>query len=75
MPNSSPRPPPLRRAVIALVQWFDTDYAPGGAEKIRAAPDRVDWVRVIPFVILHAGCLGVIWVGWSPVAVAAAVAC
>jgi stearoyl-CoA desaturase (delta-9 desaturase) len=74
MPNSSPRPPPLRRAVIALVQWFDTDYAPGGAEKIRAAPDRVDWVRVIPFVILHAGCLGVIWVGWSPVAVAAAVA-
>jgi stearoyl-CoA desaturase (delta-9 desaturase) len=73
MPNSSTRPPFFRRAVTALVHWFDADYAPGGAEKVRAAPDKVDWVRVIPFVILHAGCLGVIWVGWSPVAVAAAI--
>jgi len=64
----------LRRAVIALVHWFDADYAPGGAARIRAQPDKVDWVRVIPFAILHAGCLGVIWTGWSPVAVGVAVA-
>ncbi len=41
---------------------------------MRAAPDRVDWMRCIPFIILHAGCLAVIWVGWSPVAVWTAVA-
>ncbi len=34
----------------------------------------MDWMRCIPFLILHAGCLGVIWVGWSPIAVWSAVA-
>ncbi|WP_199226814.1 fatty acid desaturase [Opitutus sp. ER46] len=71
---SSVRSPFLRRAASACVQWFDADYAPDGADKMRAEPDRVDWVRCIPFIILHAGCLGVIWVGWSPVAVWAAIA-
>ena len=41
---------------------------------MRAAPDRVDWMRCIPFIVLHAGCLGVIWTGWSPFAVWTAVA-
>jgi len=40
---------------------------------VRLEEDRVDWVRCIPFIILHLGCLGVIWVGWSWFAVAAAV--
>ena len=40
---------------------------------IKAKPDRVEWVRTIPFVILHLGCLGIIWVGWSWTAVAAAI--
>jgi stearoyl-CoA desaturase (delta-9 desaturase) len=75
MTDSLPsRPSPWRRALGALVQWFDSDHAPGGAEKMRAEPDRVDWVRCIPFIILHAGCLGVLWVGGSPFAVGTAVA-
>ena len=41
---------------------------------MRAEPDRVDWVRCLPFIILHLGCLGVLWVGWSPFAVGSAVA-
>ena len=41
---------------------------------MRSEEDKVDWVRCIPFIILHAGCLGVIWVGWSWFAVWAAVA-
>lgn len=41
---------------------------------MRNEPDKVDWVRCIPFIILHAGCLGVLWVGWSWFAVWAAVA-
>ncbi len=32
----------------------------------------VDWVRMIPYACLHLACLGVIWVGWSPIAVAVA---
>jgi stearoyl-CoA desaturase (delta-9 desaturase) len=41
---------------------------------MRAEPDRVDWVRVMPFVFLHAGCLAAFWVGVSPVAIWTAVA-
>ena len=41
---------------------------------MRNEPDKVDWIRVLPFVFLHAGCLGVLWVGWSPVALWTAVA-
>jgi stearoyl-CoA desaturase (Delta-9 desaturase) len=41
---------------------------------MRAEPDRVDWIRCLPFIILHAGCLGVLWVGASPFAVWSAVA-
>jgi len=64
----------LQRAFTAVIQWFDSDHTPGGADKMRAEEDKVDWVRCIPFIILHAGCLGVIWVGWSWFAVWAAVA-
>ena len=64
----------LRRAGAAVIQWFDADHMPQGAAQMRVEPDRVDWPRCIPFIILHAGCLGVIWTGWSPVAVWTAVA-
>jgi stearoyl-CoA desaturase (delta-9 desaturase) len=35
--------------------------------------DAIDWLRVIPFILLHLAVLSVFWVGWSPVAVAFAV--
>ncbi len=41
---------------------------------MRNEPDAVDWMRCIPFIVLHLGCLGVIWVGVSPVAAWTAVA-
>ncbi|HEY5227944.1 MAG TPA: hypothetical protein VIJ19_05350, partial [Opitutaceae bacterium] len=66
-------PTRLRHAFSAIVQWFDADYAPAGAEAVRNEPDKVDWVRCIPFIILHLGCLGVIWTGASPFAVWTAV--
>ncbi|HEX2852695.1 MAG TPA: acyl-CoA desaturase [Opitutaceae bacterium] len=62
------------RRLATIVQWFDSDHVPEGADKMRAEPDRVDWVRVLPFVFLHLGCLGVIWVGASSFAVWTAVA-
>jgi stearoyl-CoA desaturase (Delta-9 desaturase) len=58
----------------SLFQWIDSDYSSESPEVIRAQPDGVNLVRCIPFVILHLGCLGVIWVGWSWFAVWLAVA-
>lgn len=54
-----------------FVLWFDT-----GAVAVVPTdnPRTVDWVRVIPFVGMHAACLGVIWVGWSWGAVSVALA-
>lgn len=54
-------------------QIFDSDYFPQGAEAVRRRPDRFEIARSIPFIFLHLGCLAVIWVGWSPVAVGLAV--
>jgi stearoyl-CoA desaturase (delta-9 desaturase) len=67
-------PTRIRRSFSAIIQWFDADYAPGGAEAMRAEPDKVDWMRCIPFIVLHLGCLGVILTGASAFAVWTAVA-
>jgi stearoyl-CoA desaturase (delta-9 desaturase) len=64
----------FRRATVALIQWIDSDHCPDGAEKMRAEPDRVDLVRVMPFIVLHLACFAVIWTGWSPFAVGTAIA-
>jgi stearoyl-CoA desaturase (delta-9 desaturase) len=54
----------------AVVSWFDS----WSELHSRGVPPKgVHWARVAPFVFLHLGCLGVVWVGWSPVAVAVAV--
>jgi len=71
--STIPAPSLLRRSLAAIIQWFDADHAPEGAERVRQEEDRVDWVRCIPFIVLHLGCLGIIWVGWSWFAVGAAV--
>ncbi len=62
-----------RSLLAPLIQWFDADHAPGGPERMRQEPDRVDWMRCVPFIVLHAGCLGVIWTGASATAVWTAV--
>ncbi len=60
-----------RRFLIAIARWFDTS---AGGPPDPDAPQKTDWFRCIPFVVVHLMCLGVIWVGWSPIAVAVAVA-
>jgi stearoyl-CoA desaturase (delta-9 desaturase) len=37
------------------------------------AAERIDWVRAIPFILMHVACLGVFFVGWSWLAIAIAV--
>ena len=64
----------MHRALVTMRQWFDSDYFPEGAQVVRERPDRFEWRRSLPFVFLHFGCVGLVWVGWSWTAVAVAAA-
>ena len=61
MPNSSAMPWSRR-----LLAWFDTHAVITGDDDDR----RIDWLRTLPFILLHLACLLVIVVGVSPIAVA-----
>lgn len=69
--TSPPRLSPLRRLRNLARQWWDADFLPGGREIDTAA--RFELRRTAPYIFLHAGCLAVLWVGWSWFAVGAAV--
>ena len=58
---------------ISVKQWFDADYGNAELAALREKPDKVDYLRVLPFLILHLGCLGVFFTGWSWFSVGAAV--
>jgi stearoyl-CoA desaturase (delta-9 desaturase) len=65
-------PRKLSHLWLSIVRWFDS-YA--GLEEMGIYPSTgVDWLRIIPFIVLHGMCLGIIWVGWSWTAVGVAVA-
>jgi len=55
----------LGRCGRSLRQWFDA-AAPAASEP--AGADRIDWLRAVPFALLHVACLGAIWTGVSTVA-------
>jgi stearoyl-CoA desaturase (Delta-9 desaturase) len=57
----------LGRIGVTLLSWFDSGsgYIAAAREQ---APDHIDWARIVPFVLMHLACLGVFWVGVSPVA-------
>lgn len=50
-----------RRFTRAVRLWFDTSAQAGDDTD----PDRIDWLRVVPFVGMHLACLAVFWVGFS----------
>ena len=66
-PASTARPLPGRAAWLR--RWLTGAPAHAGEPLVG---HRIDWLRAVPFLALHAGCLGVLWVGISPVAVAVA---
>ena len=61
----------VKEYIYSLLRWIDSE---AGVENLKSGSHEktVDWLRIVPFVVLHLGCLGVFWVGWSPVAVWAA---
>ncbi len=63
-----------KRLWVSTIQAIDSDYFPGGAEAVRNQPERFEFSRAVPFLILHIGCLGVIWTGWSWTALGVALA-
>jgi len=60
----------MARIRASFAAWFD-----GRARGVEAGdPRHIDWLRQVPFIAIHAGCLALPWVGVSAVAVATAVA-
>ncbi|MFN0303842.1 MAG: acyl-CoA desaturase [Burkholderiales bacterium] len=53
-----------------LLAWVDN----ATAMPVAGAQRRIDWTRVIPFIAMHVACVAVAWVGWSPTALAVAIA-
>jgi len=56
-----------------LMRWLDSS-AQLSAESTGFAENKVDWLRVLPFVLIHLACFAVIWVGISWFAVLFALA-
>ena len=70
---SSAEPRRKSGRLAAVIQWFDSDYS-NGSELPAEARNKIEWVRCVPFIVLHVGCLGVFLFGWSWFAVGAAAA-
>ena len=56
---------------ISLFGWLDNSHY---IENTNSADNQIDWPRVIPFVMLHLACFGIIYVGFSWFALLFAVA-
>ena len=68
------KPAFLQRSTASVIQWFNADFHATGEVGKTKDVDRINWVRSIPFIIMHLGCLGVFLVGWSWTAVTTAAA-
>jgi stearoyl-CoA desaturase (delta-9 desaturase) len=64
----SPSPSDRARAIWlnSVWCWFDSSNLPDSP-----AASGIAWVRVLPFIALHAACISVAWVGVSPFALVA----
>lgn len=51
-----------------VLNWLDNNSV------TRESQDKIDWARVIPFIGIHVGCIGVLWVGHSYFAIMLALA-
>lgn len=69
VPRRSPPLPTASRIGLALMQWIDTRADRTGDPR---HAERIEWFRALPFAAMHLACLGVLWVGISPIALAIA---
>lgn len=63
--------PERRGSVVKRMRlWFDASIS---GQSQAGDPQRIDWLRALPFIAMHLACLGVVWVGVSPVAIVVAI--
>jgi stearoyl-CoA desaturase (delta-9 desaturase) len=62
-PVKQPRAGSIMRTLEHVGRWFDNHQS--NASQLS---DRIDWSRIIPFVLLHLACLAAFWTGVSTVA-------
>jgi len=55
------------RMLERVLGWFDS------SRHIASQSDAIDWVRIVPFLLLHVGMISLVWVGFSSTAVAVAI--
>lgn len=60
----------LWRPLAASLRWLSSDRSDGGTGG--GGTQRIEWLRCLPFLAMHAGCLLVLTVGISPAAIAVA---
>ena len=48
-----------------LLAWFDSNAVAGHEQN----PNKIELLRVLPFIILHLACFAVFWIEFSPIAV------
>jgi len=60
----------MKLSIKSVAHTFDTGFQSNKGNK---ADERLDFARCFSLVFLHAGCLGIIWTGWSWFAVIIAI--
>ena len=60
----------------AIVRWSGAWVTKRSSKRSieEREPLGFEWMRNVPLIVMHASCLGVLWVGWSGTAVAVAAA-
>ena len=51
--------------VKSLMRWVDSWSSPVGTQINLSANKHIQWLRILPFIMLHIACLAVFWVGVS----------
>jgi stearoyl-CoA desaturase (delta-9 desaturase) len=64
----------FKQVFIRLVAWFDNEKVQASLADNQVAEHSIDWVRVVPFVLMHLACFALFWVGYSHFALAFAIA-
>ena len=65
-------PSAIARLKAHLLRWFDNSRS--NLQEVRERlPDQIDWLRILPFMLMHVACLAAFWVGVSPVAITVAI--
>ncbi|MFT7617608.1 MAG: stearoyl-CoA desaturase (delta-9 desaturase) [Planctomycetota bacterium] len=66
--------PEAKSSWTIVQEWFDSRTGDEKPATPVSGPDRVEWARVLPFVLMHVACFAVIWTGFSPAAIGVAIA-